>query len=440
MNFTMLKQVRQQLYASFERRADALFDLTDALLCESQAKSLAELSLSPHFRRTWTNVYKALQEGKLQIEQIRATLVEALLAAKPENEPIWIAVDGSNFSRPDAKTSADRTIIHLSNLPLVKKPIGVGWTFSSIVLIPEQTSSWTPILDHQRITSTQTAIAVAIDQLTALKPLFGTRQIILLADRWYATPAFLRACHDLGYSVLLRLKSNRKLFRAPVRRYKNGRSPLDGTLFQGKRPETHEVADEVWSAKDQTDRTTRISRWNHLHFKEDRDLHVQVIRVEREAAKGTRRDPRVSWFVMLDHVVPLSHIAQHYCRRFSQEHGYRFLKQDLLWARVHVRTPEQMLLWSWVVALAFNQLYLARELGQEMRQPWERNSRPVTPRQVRRMMPAILLQVGTPTRSCQPRGKAPGRTKGFHPKRATRYLYIRKTSKKDTKDKTAASP
>ncbi len=440
MNCNTLRHVRQELYASFERRSDALFDLTDALLCESQARSLAELSLSPQFRRTWTSVYKALQDGKIQIEKIRATLVEALLAGKPDNEPVWMAVDGSNFPRPDARTSEDRTIIHLSNLPLVKTPIGVGWTFSSVVLIPEQTSSWTPILDHQRITSEQTAIGVAIAQLKALKPLFGTRRLILLADRWYATPEFLRACHDLGYSVLLRLKSNRRLFRAPVRRYKNGRSPLDGPLFQGKRPETHGPADEVWSEKDQTGRTTTISRWNHLHFKEDRELQVSVIRVEREAAKGSKRDPRVSWLVMLDHAVPLSHIAQHYARRFSQEHGYRFLKQDLLWARAHVRTPEQMLLWSWVVALAFNQLYLARELGQAMRQPWERKARPVTPRQVRRVMPALLLQLGTPTRPCQPRGKAPGRAKGFHPKRAKRHPYIRKTSKTDKKDKTAASP
>ncbi len=240
--------------------------------------------------------------------------------------------------------------------------------------------------------------------------------------------------------MLIRLKSNRKLFRTPVRRYKKGRSPLDGALFQGKRPESHGEADEGWSEKDVTDRTTSISRLNHLHFKEDRALPVQVIRVEREAAKGTKRDPRVSWFVMLDHAIPLPHIAQHYGRRFSQEHGYRFLKQDLLWARTHVRTPEQMLLWSWVVALAFNQLYVARELGQELRQPWERNGRPVTPRQVRRVMPAILLLVGTPTRPCQPRGKAPGRAQGFHPKRATRHPYIRKTSTKHQKGTLSASP
>lgn len=66
-------------------------------------------------------------------------------------------------------TSADRTIIHLPNLPLVDKAIGIGWTFSTVVLVPEQTSSWTPILDQERVSSEQTAIEVAIAQLQALR-------------------------------------------------------------------------------------------------------------------------------------------------------------------------------------------------------------------------------------------------------------------------------
>lgn len=241
----------------------------------------------------------------------------------------------------------------------------------------------------------------------------------------------MRACHDLGYSVLIRLKSNRTLYRVPVRTHTRGAPPKDGPLFQGKRPETHAEADETWSEQDQTGRSTRISRWNHVHFQQDRDLDLSVIRVEREAAKGTKRDPQVSWFVMLDAAIPLSHVAGHYRRRFSQEHGFRFLKHHLLWTRVHVRTPAHFALWSWLVALVFNQVYLARELGQALHRPWERKDRPVTPQHVRRVMPTILLQLGTPARRCQPRGKSPGRAKGFHPQRAQLHPVICKTSKKD---------
>ena len=203
--------------------------------------------------------------------------------------------------------------------------------------------------------------------------------------------------------------------------------------WRRKRPETHATADEECSQADQTGRTTHISRWNHLHFQQARDLDLSVICVEREAAKGTKRDPRLSWFVMLDPAFPLSQVPGQYRRRFSQEHGYRFLKQELLWTKVHVRTPEQFELWSWLVALVFNQLYLARELGQALHRPWERKDRPVTPQQVRRVMPTILLQVGTPARRCQPRGKSPGRAKGFRPEPAPRFPVVRKAPKEPLK-------
>jgi hypothetical protein len=232
---------------------------------------------------------------------------------------------------------------------------------------------------------------------------------------------------------LIRLKSNRKLYRALVRTKKRGAPPKDGPLFQGKRPETHGTADEVWSEQQTSGTTVRISRWSHLHFQQARDLDLSVIRVAREAAKDTKRDPRVSWFVMLDEAVPLPQIPQQYRRRFSQEHGYRFLTQDLLWTRVHVRTPAQFELWSWLVALVFNQLSLARQLGHALHRPWERTDRPVTPQQVRRVMPAILSQVGTPARPCQPRGKSPGRAKGFRPEPAARFPVVRKTPQEPLK-------
>jgi hypothetical protein len=54
-------------------------------------------------------------------------------------------------------------------------------------------------------------------------------------------------------------------------------------------------------------------------------------------------------------------------------------------------------------------------------------------------MPAFLMQLGTSARPPQPRGKAPGRAKGFHPKLATHHPIIRKTSKKAKKRKTTSS-
>jgi hypothetical protein len=429
----MLQGIRQQVYACLKRAGDALFNLTDAVLSESQAQSLPELSLSAFFERKWPSLYEALEDGWIDVEQLRAVWVKALLCEKGEDELISIAVDASVIERPDAPTSQDRGIIHLSNLPLVDKPIGVGWMFSTVVLLPEKPSSWTPILDQQRIQTDHTPIQVAVEQLRALKALLGNRRVIVLADRGYCTPTFLRACHDLGYSCLVRLKSDRRLYGPGVRLHKKGPTPKDGPLFQGKRKETHGTPEAISVEPDAKGRFVRTSRFSHLHFKEDRELILKVIRVERESAKETKRDPRVSWFVMLDDILPLKDVASHYGLRFSQEHCYRFLKHDLLWTQVHVRTPEQFERWSWLVVTAFNQLCLARELGQALHRPWERKERPITPGQVRRVMPSLLLQLGTPARLCRPRGISPGRAKGFHPKPSPRFPVICKNSKKTKK-------
>lgn len=65
MNLNTSKQLRQQVYQCYERSADALFELGDALSSEAEARSLPELSLSPWFRLTWANVYETLEDGRI---------------------------------------------------------------------------------------------------------------------------------------------------------------------------------------------------------------------------------------------------------------------------------------------------------------------------------------------------------------------------------------
>ncbi len=153
---------------------------------------------------------------------------------------------------------------------------------------------------------------------------------------------------------------------------------MDGPLFQGSRQETQGEAEAAWESQDEGGKTIKVTRWSGLHLRQARQLSLAVFRVEREGAKGSKRDPKISWFVSFNAAIPLEHVASHYKRRFSHEHGYRFLKQDLLWTGVHVRTPEQFERWSVLVAVAFNQLVLARELGQASYRPWEPTARPAT--------------------------------------------------------------
>lgn len=426
MNFNTIRQMRHQSYGCFERSADALFELVDALCSEPQARSLPELSLSLAFRRKWGSVYEALEDGRINEGRWSAVWTAVLLGQ--HQGPVWVSVDSSSIPRPEAETSPDRGMIYLPNLPHAKKPVSVGWQFSTVMLLPETSSSWGAILAQGRITSSQTAVGVAIRQLESLVPLLPA-EVRLLADRWYATGPFLSACQRLHVGALLRLKRNRKLYRpAPPKRVgSRGAARKDGTLFQGSKPETWGEPDEEWRGTDWQGKPIQVQAWHHLHFRQAREVEVTVYRILRERARGTKRDPHESWFLWYGQSpLALSEVAETYRRRFSHEHTYRFLKQDLLWTKVHVRTPEQFERWSLVVATAMNQLVVARCLGQALYRPWERRRDVVTPRQVRRVMAPILMQVGTPTCVPKPRGKAPGRCKGATIGKAKRYEVVRK--------------
>lgn len=426
MYFNTLKQVRQQMYESFDRSAAALFNLCDALLSEPQARSLAELSLSPFFARTWSSVYEALQDGRINEEALRAVWAEALLS--DGEGPIWLGLDSSSIERKEAACSEDRSLIYVPNLPHAAKPVSVGWQYSTLMLLPEQPGSGIGILDQRRIPTDSTAIATGIAQLQALKPHLK-RRAILLADRWYATARFACACQSLGIAALIRLKRNRRLYRAAAPRLpgQRGAPRKHGELWQGSRPETLGQADAVWEGSDAQGNLVRVSCWHHLHFRETPEVEVSAICVWREGAQQTKRDPRESWFLWLgEEAIALGEVATVYQRRYSQEHGYRFLKQDLLWTRAHVRTPEQFDRWSWLVAGACNQLLLLKQQGLALRRPWESKQRPLTPRQVRRVTPGILVQLGTPAPAPKPRGKAPGWPKGAPRAKASRFAVVRK--------------
>jgi hypothetical protein len=421
-----MKQIRHQIWQCFTQSGDALFELADALTSEASAHSLPELSLSASFRRKWSSVYEALEDGRIETQSWSTIWTQALLSS--HEGPVWLSVDATSIPRPEAETSPDRGMIYVCNLPHATKPVSVGWQFSTVMLLPQRRSSWGAILSQRRIQSQQTAVAVAIAQVEQLRPLLPAH-VRILADRWYATGAFLLACQRLQVEVLLRLKRNRKLYRpapsAPPG--KRGAPRKDGPLFQGSKPETWGEPDEEWQGTDEAGKPLVVQAWHHLHFRQARQVQVSVYRVLREDARDTKRDPRESWFCFLGQApLPLEQVAATYGYRFSHEHTYRFLKQDLFWTKARVRTPEQFERWSLLVATAMNSLVLARHLGQACYRPWERRREVITPRQVRRVMPAILAQLGTPAKAPKARGKSPGWPKGRPRRRPARFAVIKK--------------
>ena len=71
-----LRMFRGQLYACMGRRADALFELADAILTTGAPSSSAHLSLSPVHRRGWGSLYAALNKGSIDVEALRDLLAQ----------------------------------------------------------------------------------------------------------------------------------------------------------------------------------------------------------------------------------------------------------------------------------------------------------------------------------------------------------------------------
>jgi hypothetical protein len=443
MNLNTLNDFRHGIYHCFGHAKDALFNLVDALSSEAAASSFPELSFSPFFERSWASLYEALEDGQIDAGRLRQLFVD--FAPLPEaGEIVFVGVDTSNLYRPEAETAEDRTLVPIANLPKNTHAASPGWVMSHVVLLPTQAGQGTFILDTARVASTELATVVAARQLRAVVALLVARGLhpIIVGDRWYACAPFLTRLADVEASSLLRVKSNRVFYRRAPQRFPGqlGASRKDGERFQCKDESSHGEPDETWEGVDAKGARIQVRCWHHLHLRTAREIEVSVIQIIRHGASGKARDPRISWFVWHgERAVPLAEISPTYRLRYSHEHGYRFDKQELLWDEPRLSSPQRTERWTQLVACAHNLLVLARPLLQGHYRPWERAGSLPTLAQVRRAMPTLLQQLGTPAKAPQRRGKAPGRAKGFHPKPRPRHPVIRKTSKKRKKSKKSAS-
>src|SRR5690349_23463216 len=98
-----LDRFRWEFYRSCTARSDALFELTDAVLCaDGPVTSLVELTLLAEHRRGHGAMYDALAAGRVEPARLRRTV--AALPLPTVGGRIVLAVDVSPWLRPDAVT------------------------------------------------------------------------------------------------------------------------------------------------------------------------------------------------------------------------------------------------------------------------------------------------------------------------------------------------
>lgn len=434
MNISTLQQFRHDIYQCFQRSSDGLFELIDALISEPQAKSFPELSLSPFFRRKWSSLYEALQDGKINEKMLQDTFIK-YLPRPGEGKRLILGIDVTGIERPFSDTSPERTAMPMHNIPAAspKKStvITFGWRYSTVVVLPEESSSWTFTLDQRRVPSDKTEIEVAVEQLQEIVPKLPLRPFLLF-DRGYVSVWLWCRLSKLACDALGRLKSNQVFYKpAPPHTRKSGRPRKDGEKLKLSDPSTQKNPDGMWEGTDAKNHPVQIKWWDKMHARSARWFELTVFQVIRSQASGSERDPRISWFAYIgqDPREGLAQIALFYGLRFGQEHGYRFKKQSLLWTEPRLRTPEQFDRWSHIVTIVHNLLVLARGFIEGELRPWENKQREYSPQQVRRGLAKYLPLLGTPAHPPKQRGNAPGRLPGTKGGQAKRFPVVRKTGK-----------
>jgi hypothetical protein len=437
-----LRAFRAELHACCTRRADALFELGDALLCADGFPSLPHLSLEPAHRRGWGSSYAALASGRVDADRLRDLLAWQLLPADP---PVF-AVDVTTWPRCDAETSPERGYYYHPSRHSAGQPIIAGWAWQWVAQLGFARDSWTAPVDARRLHPSEGAGQVAAAQVHALLARLPADAAtpLLVFDAGYDAAQLTVDLADADAAVLVRLRADRCWYADPPPRPPGttGRPRRHGAKFVCADPTTWPSPTATLVTRDDQYGTVTVTAWAGLHPKlarrgrwatTDRPPIVRgtLVRVQVQRVPARTRPPKVLWLWWAGPDQPDLDLAwRAYVRRFDLEHTIRFAKQTLGWITPRPRHPEQADRWTWLVLAAYTQLRLARAVVADQRLPWERRAKPgkLTPYRVRRGFPRLLCALGSPASAPKPCGRSPGRPKGRRSGPAPRHPAVKKAA------------
>jgi hypothetical protein len=149
MSWRRVPGVVSVLVSADAARADALFELTDALLCtDGPVRSLVGLTLAPEHRRGHGAPYDALNGGRVEVGRLRTSLAGLPLPRFDDGRPV-LAVDVSPWLRPDAATAPQPLFCHVYGRG--QDQLIPGWPYSFVAVLEPGRTSWTQVLDAIRL-------------------------------------------------------------------------------------------------------------------------------------------------------------------------------------------------------------------------------------------------------------------------------------------------
>jgi len=202
-----LLSFRRSFYECLHRRADALFELTDAILsADAAVPSPVHLSLQSAHRRGWGSFYAALARGCIDAELLRELLVRHPLAGSGVT-PVY-AVDTSVWPRCDAECSPERGFYYHPSRHSAGQPIVAGWAYQFVAQLNFVRESWTAPVDVERVRPAQDANEVAAEQVKALLDRLGKGRTIPLFvfDAGYDPVKVQQGLEGSPCQILLRLR------------------------------------------------------------------------------------------------------------------------------------------------------------------------------------------------------------------------------------------
>jgi hypothetical protein len=424
----LIQQFRDAVYQSLLKRPDAVLDLIDALTVAGHVGSPVTLSEQTLFRRTFSMIYDTLRHAVIDFDQLWHTLLD-LQPADCETMAGYevYGLDATKDERPDAETLPERSALKSQK----DEPLTYGHKYSWLVRLVKWGTSWAAPQDTLRIDPELSDSQVGSLQVRDLAERNANAKVVV-EDSLYGNHVFLAVFQWIRNTfALVRLRSTNVLYEQPHPRPpgKKGAPQKHGAKFKLSNPSRPADREESFLLGSQT---VQLAAWTKLHLKKLPKLIVMVLRVEFLKPDGKPRYKQPLWLLWTGaEQVPLQALCRMYLWRFTIEHMFRFLKQNLGLNSSRSNDLVATEQWMWMCALAYWQLLLMRHLVQDACPAWYpqfRNGKQteLTPGQVQRAAPRFLAQLGTPAKTPKLAGKGKGRVKGYHPASRKRFPMVKK--------------